>query len=175
MFHDYKHELLQHEDLLLLLLGCGLPLELPHQIGHEVLEVEHRQPHSGAYLPPRTKWHHLDLLAPCGTSSLTMCGSRKCAGGYVRRPSQDPPLSDMSLSLDPILECIALVSPITSSISFFSFFCNSDCLTRFSMIHCRTVVVVSVPPLWNSEHKLTTSSLLSFLPSPSDNSRWRRV
>ncbi|URE12783.1 hypothetical protein MUK42_22081 [Musa troglodytarum] len=43
------------------------------------------------------------------------------------------------------------------------------------MIHRRTVVVVSAPPLWNSEHKLTTSPLLSFLPSPSDNSRWRRV
>ncbi|CAD5179607.1 unnamed protein product [Musa acuminata subsp. malaccensis] len=173
MFHDYEHDLLQHEDLLLLL-GCGLPPELPHQIGHEVLEVEHRQPHSGAYLPPRTKWHHLDLLAPCGTSSLTMCGSRKCAGECVRRPSKITAFGSVAFSRSyPGMHRSSV--PITSSISFFSFFCNTDCLTRFAMIHCRTVVVVSVPPLWNSEHKLTTSSLLSFLPSPSDNSRWRRV
>ncbi|CAL9187266.1 unnamed protein product [Musa hybrid cultivar] len=103
-----------------------------------------------------------------------MCGSRKCAGGCVRWPSKITAFRYLAFSRSyPGMHRSSV--PITSSISFFSFFCNTDCLTRFAMIHCRTMVVVSVPPLWNSEHKLSTSSLLSFLPSPSDNSRWRRV
>ncbi|RZR95239.1 hypothetical protein BHM03_00024093, partial [Ensete ventricosum] len=129
-FHDYtEHELLR--PVLLLLLGCGLPLELPHQIGHEVvLEVELRRPHSGAYPPPRAERHHLDLLAFCGTSSLTMCGSRKCAGGCLRRPSKIAAFSRSSSRMHR-----SIVLPVTSSISFFSFFCNSNHLTTFAMIH----------------------------------------
>ncbi|CAL9122278.1 unnamed protein product [Musa textilis] len=93
------------------------------------------------------------------------------AGGCVRRPSKITAFRCVAFSRSYSRMHRSIV-PVTSSISFF---CNSDCLTRFAMIHRRTVVVVSAPPLWNSEHKLTTSPLLSFLPSPSDNSRWRRV
>ena len=46
------------------LLAVGLaPLELPHEVGHEVLEVQHRQRHPRADPAPGAERHHLDLLA----------------------------------------------------------------------------------------------------------------
>ncbi|MQL96065.1 hypothetical protein Taro_028732 [Colocasia esculenta] len=41
-----------------------LPLERPHQVGDEVLEMEHGQPYPRANPPPRPEWHHLHLPAP---------------------------------------------------------------------------------------------------------------
>ncbi|CAL9764474.1 unnamed protein product [Musa acuminata subsp. burmannicoides] len=104
MFHDYEHELLQHEDLLLLLLGCGLPLELPHQIGHEVLEVE-----GHIFLPVPNGIILISLLPVVRLPSPCVAAGSAPAGASAGRPRS--PLSDLSLSLDPILECIALVSP----------------------------------------------------------------
>jgi hypothetical protein len=46
------------------LLAVGLaPVELPHEVGHEVLEVQQRQRHAGADPAPGAERHHLDLLA----------------------------------------------------------------------------------------------------------------
>ncbi|CAL9779392.1 unnamed protein product [Musa acuminata subsp. burmannicoides] len=56
------------------------------------------------------------------------------------------------------------------SISSRSFACTPWCFTRFAMIHCSAVDVVSVPATRNSEHRDTTSLSESFLPPSSGSS-----
>ncbi|XBJ09326.1 hypothetical protein VPH35_014422 [Triticum aestivum] len=66
--HEAWAQRLLHDDGELVLLGevhllAGdlLPLELPHHVGHEVLQVEHGDAQPGADPPAHAERHHLDL------------------------------------------------------------------------------------------------------------------
>ncbi|XBJ24365.1 hypothetical protein VPH35_002267 [Triticum aestivum] len=67
-WHEAWAQRLLHDDGELVLLGevhllAGdlLPLELPHHVGHEVLQVEHGDAQPGADPPAHAERHHLDL------------------------------------------------------------------------------------------------------------------
>ena len=93
----------------------------------------------------------------------------KCPGGCRRKPSRITAFKygsfpkSSSFTSSSRNSCRVVIDFIIPSISSKSFCWICGFFTKFAMIHCNVVVVVSVPAFRNSEHKFTISSLLSFL------------
>ncbi|CAN1335786.1 hypothetical protein LINPERPRIM_LOCUS36888, partial [Linum perenne] len=87
--------------------------------------------------------------SPSFASSVTACGNTKCPGGCRRSPSNTTAFRYGSLfsSSSPISPPR---SPITDLISSTSLSWIWGCFTKFAIIHCNAVAVVSVPPIRNS-------------------------
>ncbi|URE21123.1 hypothetical protein MUK42_11134, partial [Musa troglodytarum] len=109
------------------------------------------------------------------TSSVTAWLRTKWPGGCRRSPSSITAFRYGILCRSSSLISSSSLPSVAPSISSRSFSCMSWCFTRFAMIHCNAVDVVSVPAFRNSEQRATVSSSESFLPPSSGSSISNRL
>jgi hypothetical protein len=68
------------------------PLELPHHVGHEVLQVQHGDGQPGADPPPRPERHHPDPLGPRHVHARAVAALQEPLRRELHRPLPLPPV-----------------------------------------------------------------------------------